>query len=50
MTDHTSPQPESPTDPTRDPEEDAFAPPSSGHHHHHEHPQKPQEPPSKDPV
>ncbi|WP_179093841.1 hypothetical protein [Burkholderia pseudomallei] len=49
MSDHTTPLPEPSADPTRDPEDEARSPPSPGHHHH-EHPQKPEEPPSKDPV
>ncbi|WP_262054725.1 hypothetical protein [Burkholderia thailandensis] len=49
MTDHTTPLPEPPADPTRDPEDDTLSPSSPGHPHH-ENPQKPEEPPSKDPV
>jgi hypothetical protein len=47
MTDHTTPLPEHPADPTRDPEGDPLTPPSPGHH---ESPQQPEGPPSKDPI
>ncbi|MBU9162065.1 hypothetical protein [Burkholderia multivorans] len=48
MTDHTTPIPEPPADPNRDPEDDPLSPPSPGHHH--DNPQQPDGPPSKDPV
>lgn len=47
MTDHTTPLPEPPADPTRGPEGDPLTPPSPGHH---DNPQQPEGPPSKDPV
>ncbi|PCE32704.1 hypothetical protein BZL54_08615 [Burkholderia ubonensis subsp. mesacidophila] len=46
--DHTTPLPEPPADPTRDPEGDPLVPPSPGHHP--DNPQQPEGPPSKDPV
>jgi hypothetical protein len=44
---HQNPLPEPLADPTRDPERDPLTP-SPGHHG--EEPQRPDEPPSKDPV
>ncbi|ONJ03100.1 hypothetical protein A8D91_26160 [Burkholderia cenocepacia] len=46
MSDHTTPTPEPPADPNRDPEDDPFASPPG----HHDNPQRPDGPPSKDPV
>ncbi|MGV2291626.1 hypothetical protein AAHK20_23145 [Trinickia sp. YCB016] len=45
---HTTPIPERPADPTRDPEGDPYVPPSPGHHN--DEPQRPEGPPDKDPV
>jgi hypothetical protein len=45
---HTNPLPDPLADPTRDPERDPLTPPSPGHHN--EEPQRPEGPPSKDPV
>jgi hypothetical protein len=45
---HTNPLPDPLADPTRDPERDPLTPPPPGHHG--EEPQRPEGPPSKDPV
>jgi hypothetical protein len=44
---HTNPLPDPLADPTRDPERDPLTPPPA---HHGEEPQRPEGPPSKDPV
>ncbi|MDF3100409.1 hypothetical protein SB394_18455 [Burkholderia sp. BCCIQ04A] len=46
MSDHTTPTPEPPAAPNRDPEDDPFSSPPG----HHDNPQQPDGPPSKDPV